>query len=141
MNCYAAYVLIIVERDNKVLLLKRSTSAEFGANAYSLIGGKVEACEMLIPAAIRETFEEVGITIEQKDLHYVHTCNKSSETIMIIGVFRATQWQGNPFNKEPEKHDDMQWFSYDALPNDLLPTHKMIIEAVQRKKIFSESYE
>lgn len=141
MNCYHAYVLIILEKNNKVLLLKRNEQATFGAGSTSLVGGKVEACEMLNDAIIRETFEEVGITIDKADLIYVHTCNKRAENMMIIGVFKATKWHGKPFNKEPNKHDTMLWYDYHNLPDDLLPTHKKIIQMVNQGIIFSESFE
>jgi mutator protein MutT len=141
MNCYQAYVLIILERDNKVLLLKRSAKAEFGAGYYSLVGGKVEVCEMLKQAILRETMEEVGISIQDEDLHYVHTCNKYADKMMLIAVFKATKWQGEPFNKEPNKHDHLIWSSYQDLPADLLPTHRNIIKLVNQGIIFSEATE
>ncbi len=141
MSCYRAYVLIILEKNNKVLLLKRNAHATFGAGSTSLVGGKVEECEMLNDAIIRETFEEVGVTIDKIDLKYVHTTNKRSENIMIIGVFKVTKWQGEPYNKEPKKHDAMIWADYNALPDDLLPTHRNIIQMVNQGIIFSESFE
>jgi len=63
--------LLILEKDGKVLLLRRfNTGYEDGK--YTLPSGKVDANETFINAVIREGFEEVNAQILNHDLDSVH---------------------------------------------------------------------
>lgn len=133
------YVLLFLLNDQNEVLLFRRINASFGNNEYSLIGGKIEAGETARSALIRETHEEIGIDISQKDLTLAHTLHKKGEDgIFFALVFTASQWQGQPINKEPKKHADLKWFPLDDLPQNTIPTHRRIIELIQKGIIYSE---
>lgn len=133
------YVLLFLLNDRNEVLLFRRINASFGNNEYSLIGGKIEAGETARSALIRETHEEIGIHISQKDLILVHTLHKKGEDgIFFALVFTASQWQGQPINKEPEKHADLKWFPLDDLPQNTIHTHLRIIELIQKGINYSE---
>ncbi len=135
----AGYALIVLRRDNHVLFVKRSASAPFGADCYSLIGGRVEKDETFRQALVRETMEEVGVSIDPTDLHFVHAFyREGAESPLVALVFECTRWSGEPFNKEPQKHSAMSWFSLDDLPQNMLPAHRGALELIKQKVFYSE---
>ncbi len=72
---------LILENDNKILLLKRFNTGYEDGN-YSLIAGHLEDDESLTQCIIREAKEEAGIIVKEEDLNveYVLHRNSGSET-------------------------------------------------------------
>jgi 8-oxo-dGTP pyrophosphatase MutT (NUDIX family) len=132
------YAIAFLYSGNSVLLVRRC-NATYGNCSYSLVGGKIEPGESGVPALIREVKEEVGITLAEKDLEFVHVIHrKGTESEFIALCFKA-DITDKPFtNLEPEKHDDVQLFALDNLPTNILPAHKQIIEAIAKKQLYSE---
>jgi len=54
---------IAVINNNKILLLKRGSTAPWNPNKYCLVGGRVDNNESLEDCALREASEEIGITL------------------------------------------------------------------------------
>ena len=73
-------VLILLIRDNQVLLLKGSADKRLWANRFNGIGGHIEPGEDPLSAAYRELFEETGL--------YRDNTTKASEklTLWLCGV-------------------------------------------------------
>ncbi len=133
--------LIILIKDNKVLFLKRTQG--WGAGTYSLPGGNVELHESLSQACIRESNEELGITINPADLQFVtmlHIKNFCMNVCMeyILVTFVASNWEGEIYNKEPEKHSELAWFDLNNLPENLAPFARETLKAYQSKQTFAE---
>lgn len=61
---------IALIQNNKVLLLKRGTSAPWQPDKFCLVGGGVDKKESLKDAAIREAFEEVSVIISKENVKY-----------------------------------------------------------------------
>ena len=108
----------IVLREGKVLLGKRKSS--HGEGTWCFPGGHLEFGEAPEECAIREVYEEAGITIknvrrgpftndffEQTQKHYI--------TIYMIADFD----EGEVRVMEPEKCEQWQWFSWNDLPQPL----------------------
>lgn len=134
---FIPYVLLLFQRDDTILLLKRG-NVSFGKGLYCLPGGHIDGGETARQAAIREAQEEVGVTITEDQLEFVHLFHRKGKTEEIFAiVFLVKEWQGECVNKEPEKHDELRWCSLDALP-DILPAHKQAIELVQKNIKYSE---
>lgn len=132
------YVLLVLFNKNSILLLKR-INKNFGNNCYSLVGGRVEQGETFRQALIREADEEIGITLKEKDLKFVHAFHrKGTDGELIALVFSTRKWVGNPFNREPEKHSEMIWCDLDNLPENLLPAHKQTLDCIKKKILYSE---
>lgn len=53
---------------NKLLLLKRGSTAPWSPNKYCLPGGRVDNNEKLIDCAIRELYEETSISLQVSQL-------------------------------------------------------------------------
>ena len=112
---HLAQMLLI--RDGKVLLGVKKTG--FGTGKLVCPGGKVEAGETEMQAAIRETAEEVDINVK--------TCKKVAQVIFrnlyykgepetdVMHVFISDDFEGEP-TVTPELTPD--WYSIDDIPYD-----------------------
>lgn len=58
----------VINRDKKILLLKRGPTAPYNPNNYCFPGGTVEENESLEDAASRELYEETGIVVDSNNL-------------------------------------------------------------------------
>lgn len=135
-----AYVGIILKKDNQVLLVKR-TNTDWASGQWNFPGGLLEENETLIAAAAREAQEEVGVTIAQNDLQLVHVL-QARKTEMhnkeIIGFyFFATQWQGNAFNNEPNRHSEIGWFNINNLPEKMTEHAQQALHGLQNDIYYS----
>lgn len=115
-------VSIFFVRDGKVLLLRRSGTG-FRDGAYCLPCGHIEEGETMIEGAIREVQEEVGVTLRPEQLTFQHVMYRKDHDQRVSFYFVVTDWEGELQNMEPHKHDDMQWFSFDQLP-EMMPFHQ-----------------
>ena len=132
------YAIAFLYSGNSVLLVRRC-NASYGNCLYSLVGGKIEPGESGILALIREVKEEVDITITENNLEFVHALHRRGSESDFIALCYKADIAGKPFkNMEPEKHDDVQLFPLNALPANILPAHKQIIEAISKKQLYSE---
>lgn len=108
---------VIIVRNGKVLLGKRKNA--HGEGSWCFPGGHMEAGETLQATAKREVKEETGMSVisitngpytndifEKEDKHYI--------TLYVIA-----EVEGDPKVMEPEKCEEWEWFSWDALPKPL----------------------
>jgi len=123
-NFPAAYML--VHKDNLLLFVLR-THTGFMDGRYSLPAGRVEPAEAFRAAAIRETLEEVGLTVKPENTKYVYTQHRyqNDTTIWVDVFFEAEAWSGTPVNASPEEHGEIAWFPIDALPADKLMDYQL----------------
>lgn len=131
----AVYTFLI--QDNKLLLLRRKNTG-WNDGDYGVPAGHVEENETVSDAALRELYEEAGVTAKKTDLHFVHTMHRRSNYDYIDLFFEVTKWNGTPSLHEPEKSDDLQWFKIDKLPENMLEQVKLGFENYQKKILFSE---
>ncbi len=136
-----AYVGIILKKDNQILLIKRCNT-DWASECWNFPGGLLEADETLMHAAIRETQEEIGVTVDPHDFTLVHVLQVKkggTNTKDIIGFyFMAKQWHGTPFNKEPHRHSEIGWFTLDALPLNITEHAKQALHGLQNDIRYSE---
>lgn len=104
----AAVVLII--KDGMILGVSRRKNKD----KFGLPGGKLEPNELPLEAAIRETFEETGITVSRAEFIY-----RRDEEAEIPGgptfhtyCFYASSWNGEPKSSE---EGDVKWLIADQL--------------------------
>lgn len=130
--------VIMFERDGKFAHLLRQNTP-WMSNFYGLPGGKVEKDESAIDAAIREAKEEVGVTINAKDLTLCLTLHrKSDDSSWVDFIFKAEKWEGDLYNAEPHKHKEIKWFSPDKLPENIIPVTKFYFESIASGKRFRD---
>ncbi len=127
---------MIVNEENKVLMLLRAKNSRNEANKWSFPGGQVEFGEKLEDAIKREVKEEIGCEVEVKRLlkvvdHIIakdkqHWCNP---------IFKAKIVKGKIVNKEPEKVEKIEWFSLKQLPENLAINIQALFNDIKEGKI------
>lgn len=134
----AAY--LILKKGEEVLFARRANTGYFNGY-YSLPAGHVELGEMPSVAILREAREEIGVDIKEGDLKFVHSLYRSAidETgDRIDYFFTAEIFSGEPKNCEPQKCDDVRWFSIDNLPEKLVPEVKHALSCLEQNQSYSE---
>jgi 8-oxo-dGTP diphosphatase len=135
----ALYVLALLYKDNDLLLVRRH-NVDFGSGLYSFVGGAVNEGERALQAIQREVKEETGLSVPEEDFSLVHIINrKGTENNMVILFFMADiAAMPKPVIKEPKKHDDMRFFRFDELPENMIPAHKQALECITIHSPYSE---
>jgi len=134
-------VYLILEKENQMLLSRRYNTGHEDGN-YSLVAGHLEGDESFRQAMIREAKEEVDIILNPDDLEVVHITHKrkmagdDSERIDIFLI--ASKWKGEPKNMEPDKCDNLKWFSRDDLPKNIVSYVEHALEQIEENKFYSE---
>jgi len=107
-------------RENQILLLRRFNTG-FRDGEYSVPAGHLDGGETVLPAAIREGKEEVGVDIEETDMTFSSVLHRIEDEERVDFFVQVHQWQGEPFNAEPDKCDDLRWVAITALPANIIP--------------------
>ncbi|MCE2575436.1 NUDIX domain-containing protein [Komagataeibacter sp. FNDCR2] len=130
VGCGAA----IMDRDGRILLLRRLRGLEAGC--WGLPGGKVDPYETTAHAAEREIAEELGMTIQARDLLcLVEEMDATGGHHWVSPVYLVTSWQGEPRLMEPEKHEGPHWYAPDSLPDRLTTPTRQALAALRRRKM------
>jgi ADP-ribose pyrophosphatase YjhB (NUDIX family) len=89
----------------------------FGIGRWNGVGGKVSEGESVEDAAIRETFEEIGVKIKPEHLKKVAELHfnfiNKPEWNQITHTFFAEEWEGEPTESEEMKP---QWYLKESIP-------------------------
>jgi 8-oxo-dGTP diphosphatase len=134
---YAAVYILFV-KDHKVLMLRRFNTG-YQDGLYSFPAGHVDGNETLRAAAAREAKEEVGATIKVEDLEFKLVMHRQAgDREYIDFAFLAKKWEGELENKEPEKCDDVSWFSLDEIPEKTIPYVKEVIRCYREGIAYAE---
>ena len=131
-------VYLILFKEDKILLSRRFNT-DWMNGKYSLISGHLDGNETVSQAVIREAFEEAKITVKKEDLIPATVIHRKSDKEYVEFFFVAKNWIGEPEIGEPDKCDDLSWFSLDNLPDNLLPHIKEALENYENKIPFFES--
>lgn len=124
-------------RDGKVLLLRRAHTG-WQDGKYCFPSGHGEEGETMTEGCIREAGEEVRLKISPKDVKFLHVQHRWNKEHARIGFYFApTIDLPEPYNNEPEKHDDMGFFPLDTLPEMIAP-FRAALDAILRGETYSE---
>ena len=133
------FSLVILRKNDHVLLLKRAPNAAFAPNEYCMVGGAVEHLETFRQAIVREAKEEVGITINPENLNFVHIFYKQTDGVeLVVCAFECHIWEGEPTNIEPHKHTELLWADENTLPDNMLSAHRSALEYIKKNIHYSE---
>lgn len=118
----AVSVNILLKKEGKYLLIRRANTG-WADGYYTIPAGHLDGGEPLTAAAVREVKEEVGVDIDPKDLRLVHVMHRSDrddDQERLDFYFSIEQWVGEPYLAEPEKSDDLKWYTVSELPEHTL---------------------
>lgn len=134
---------LIINNKNETLLLKRGAKSRNQAGYWSKPGGTVEFGEKIGDAIKREIKEEFDVEIELvKFLGYTNHIIREEKQHWLSISYLAKIINGEPKNMEPNKHDEIGWFSFDNLPEKLTETTSELIDEylkINKKKTLTYS--
>lgn len=123
----------IVNDKNELLLLKRKKPPEAGY--WNIPGGRVEFGETLEKAVAREVKEETDLDVEVLSvLGFVNHIIKEENAHWVAIHFLCRIIDGQVKITEPEKHESIEWFSLDSLPEKQTITLKQAIKEYKAVK-------
>jgi 8-oxo-dGTP pyrophosphatase MutT (NUDIX family) len=122
---------LIVDDDNRVLMMKRSDDGSWG-----LPGGGLELGEILEGGARREVREETGLELEEMNLFGVfsgpelfYRYPNRDEIYGVMIVYLAHGWHG--IVRLNEEHTEWCWFTAAGIPEKINP---LIIPVMEKFK-------
>jgi 8-oxo-dGTP diphosphatase len=127
---------LILYYKGKILLLRQTKPN--GGN-YTLVGGTVESNEYARQSLIRESYEEAGIILKEKDLKLVHVLHKNRKGAhRVVLYFKAYRWEGELKARERHKFKEAEWFDLEHLPKNLTETINHVLEEYRKGNLYSE---
>lgn len=118
----------LIEKNNKYLLIKRSSSSEFFPGLWDFPGGKIKSGEDIKEALIREVKEETSlkITPNEKVGDFNYTENN---TPIHFQIFSVKSFFGDV--KLSQDHSEFVWVSKENLAKyDLTPIVKLFFNLI-----------
>jgi 8-oxo-dGTP diphosphatase len=107
-----------------------SVKTNYGSKNWTLPGGHLENNESPIHGAIREVFEETGITVEIQNLVSIYSAPDKSDLMLL---FKGTMVEEGDFESN-EEIEDVKFFHKNALPAQIHPWNiKRINDVFERK--------
>ena len=138
----SAVMLLLTRKidNNEEILFQKRKNTGYCDGFYDLsASGHVDENESMKHAMCREAKEELGININEEDLEFVCMIHKNSNGhIYYNGYFKANKWSGEPIIKEPQKNEELRWFSIDDLPSNIVDDRIIAIENYKNSIKYSE---
>jgi 8-oxo-dGTP diphosphatase len=126
----------ILNDEGKILLAKRGANARNEKGLWQIPGGGVEFGEKLEDALKREVKEEHGIEVEViKLINVANHIIPAEKQHWIAPAFLCKIKSGIPQILEPDKCDEIKWFSFKEASNlpNVAPNSQEAIKILQRK--------
>lgn len=134
---------VMVLKDGKILLGKRNDDPEkassmmHGEGTWTMPGGKMHFGESFEGACVRETLEETGLKINERDLKLISLTNGALPDVHFVTVgFLCERFEGEPKIMEPEEITGWQWFSLDKLPAKIFAPSLEVLEHYKSGNIY-----
>jgi len=124
---FPATVHLLFFRGEELLLLRRYQTG-YRDGEYSLPAGHLDGDETVLAAACREALEEVGVRIPAGSVTFSSVMHRFEGDERIDFFVKVDAWEGEPFNAEPDKCDDLRWVHPSRLPANLVPYVRRAIE-------------
>lgn len=136
MNIIPISACIVVDAEDNVLLLRRKKAPYKGYWAFP--GGKQELGETFEDAAIREIFEETGLTILSPKLIAIlnERLHRDEEFISQFLLNYSVANVNGQANETLSYSDegDLQWFPLYKLPEDIIASDGKILDMYLRNR-------
>jgi len=131
-------VHLLFFRNDQVLLLRRFNTG-YADGMYSVPAGHLDGDEPVRAAAQREALEEIGVHINIKDVDFANVMHRKSDDSERVDFFvQVKAWNGEPFNAESDKCDELRWCDVDGLPENTIPYVRKAIQNFRDGFLFEE---
>jgi 8-oxo-dGTP pyrophosphatase MutT (NUDIX family) len=133
--------LALITRGDTILLGRKQGSPEIGEGTLNGPGGKQESGETILECLVRETLEEIGITLDptKAEKCAIITFHAGGVPDFEVHVYRTSTFRG-----EPRETESMvpNWYVVDAIPFErMLESDRMWFpELVRGKKFCAKVY-
>lgn len=124
-------------RENQVLLSRRFNTG-YADGQYSVPAGHLDGRETVIAAAAREALEEVGVRIEPQGIEFTSVMHRLNGDERVDFFVTIQSWDGEPFNAEPDKCDDLLWVDVNHLPDNTIPYIRQALQNHEQGVRFCE---
>jgi 8-oxo-dGTP diphosphatase len=119
-------IVVILDNQDRVLLLRRAPGDYWAAGQWGFPGGKLEPGETAKEAAIRETKEESNLVV-------TNLVDVKLKLDKLLGMFYTRSYSGNI--KIDFEHTAWEWVSRDEIESyDLAPTTLEIYDWVLKNE-------
>jgi len=103
---------VVMDKENKILLLKRAAKCKFFPSQWDFPGGKVEKVETSSQALVREVKEETNLDITFPREFKEHYYTEHGQALHFNVVY-SNSHSGEI--KISEDHSEFKWFTQDEL--------------------------
>ena len=112
---YIAAHALIVNEENKVLTLRRSSTNDYKPLFWDIPGGTVEVGERVEEALIREIKEETSLIIEPIKPIYVYSNLDQVPKRQTAQIIYLCKLVSGKVVLNPEEHDEYNWVDYNKI--------------------------
>ena len=115
-GCYISVVgIVIINKDNEILLQKRSRLKRTNPSKWGICGGKVDLGETPLDAGVRETLEEIGINLNKEDLKFLSMTANEKMHFTIYYIRKNVDL--NECKLQEEELEEVKYFKIEELQN------------------------
>lgn len=105
--------VVIINDNNEILLQKRSRFKRVNPNKWGICGGKVDLGETTLDAGVRETLEEIGISLNKDELKFLSI--DASEKIHYTVYYVRKNIDIGECKLQEEEVEEIRYFRIEAL--------------------------
>lgn len=129
-------VLLILTSGEQVLLALREGTG-YADGMWNLPSGKLEVGEDAASALVREAREEVGVTLDHREIRMIGTVHHRNalglgRIGLVFAVVHDVHRHGEAVNLEPHKCAKIEWFAGDILPSNTYSYTAAAVAAYQK---------
>lgn len=128
-------VYLILKQQDKILLQLRKNTG-YCDGMWSLVSGHVEDDESATAAMIREAYEEIGIHLDH--IHMTHVMHRKTNRLNMDLFFDCLSWHGILQNREPDKCENLAFFSPNNLPPNTIDCTTIALNHILKGIFYSE---
>ena len=122
-------VAALIQDGDRFLACQRPAEKARGL-LWEFVGGKVEPGETRRQALVREVREELGVTLEARDV-FLETTHRYPDLTIHLTVYRAVIREGTPRKLE---HNDIRWLTpEEAGQYPFCPADRLILERLRER--------
>jgi len=126
---------VMIFKEGRVLIGKRSDTATHGQGEFSFPGGHVEVGESFEESVKRETKEEAGSKIKIKNLKFQCVANIIIYNKALVGF--VADWESGEASSDPNENiGEWNWYDLNKLPSPLFYPTEILIDSYKTGKNF-----
>ena len=112
---YVAAHALVVNKDGRILITKRSSKIDYMPLKWDIPGGTVEVGETVEEALLRELLEETHLNVIPIRPVYVYSNLSQIPSKQTVQIIYSCKYLGGDIVLNPDEHDDYQWINRSEL--------------------------